>query len=99
MTTSRITKLEARMFEQGYASSRMCSYKLKKNFKSVLRQVKREHFRAVRVGQQQFIEISSVQEHYGEQAGALLGLDDWSDVFWVDAKEELHVRREEAEAS
>lgn len=95
MTTSLVTDLEREMLEKGYVSSRMAAFKLKKDFKSVLRQVSREQFDAVRIGQQQFISIVSIKKHYGKEASAILGLSDWADVFFTN-KEGEHVRSSEA---
>ena len=95
-----MTILEEEMFALGYVSSRMAAYKLMKDFKSVLRQVSRGQFRAKRVGkQQQFIEIKSILEWYDVAEGEEdperdpLRLNDWADIFRVDEKEQLHVRR------
>ena len=103
---SLLTAIEEDMYARGYVSSRMAAFKLKKSFKTVLRQIQRGQFKAVRVGQQQFITMESIRAWYEERSKApgshvnsdavkILGLDDWDDVFYVDEEDRIHVRSED----
>jgi hypothetical protein len=89
--TSLVLKIELEMFKQGYVSSRIAAVKLRKNYRSVLKQVYRGQFRAMQVGRRQFISVGSIREYYSEEARRTLRLDDWSDVFYKDAEGNTHV--------
>jgi hypothetical protein len=95
MTSSKLTAIEEEMFAKGYVSSRMAAYKLRKSIQTVLRRVREGAFTAVRIGTQQlFIEVESIVEFYGEEASALLELDDWDCVFEMLEDGEVHVKKQ-----
>jgi hypothetical protein len=89
--TSQVTPIEMEMFKRGYVSSRMAAVKLRKRYGSVLRQVSRRQFKALTIGRQRFISISSIREWYSEEARIALRLDDWSDVLYKDPEGNTHV--------
>lgn len=94
MSTSKVTPLEQSMFEKGYVSTRMAAYKLKRHRVTVQDCIHSGKFTAIRVGDRWFIEVKSIQDHYGALAQDMFQLNDWSDVFETDAEGAQHVRGE-----
>ena len=69
--------LEHKMLEKGYASANHVAEKISRHIATVHRMIKDEKLRTIRVGDQMFVEIASVQEHMGADAIDLLELNDW----------------------
>jgi hypothetical protein len=80
MTTSALTNLEIDMLSKGYASSRMVAKKINRHFATVLRLLKEDKLKGVKIGAQNFVELESLKTYLGPDAVCLLNLNDWSDV-------------------
>lgn len=78
MSTSRITKQELRMLEDGYVSTRMAAKKTGYHQATIIRWVNEGHLDVSVLGSQSFVSIASLKKHLGLDATQRLGLEDWS---------------------